>query len=353
MLSSIIWRGWLHEPHNTCGAPFNAVEGGLPMMPPFSVATVILVCAPLILTIPAASATYHVDPSAEPGGDGSASWPFDRLNYASEAASFGDTILLAAGVYRETLPISVDGHPRKAILLLHDGVTVIGAGRGQTVLEAPPDPVLTFGVTATGVSRSTAVMDLTIAGHCFQGINLRGSSPTLRRLEIANLPTGLSSVACDARDGSYPLCVDCRFAGGHSALFVEFFSGGDFVNCSTGRMPNDGLVLHNADPVFTGCVFESAGRTTIRLSQGSQPVLKDCRIDEGGLWTVRVSLYPPDSIIDLSGNSWFTNDVVDIGASIFDALDDPSVGGTVLFLPILQGVDAAASSWGRVKAMFK
>jgi hypothetical protein len=314
-----------------------------------------LLIPPILLGAVAAvpAATLHVDPGAPAGGDGSAAAPRRSLAAALAAAAAGDTLVLAAGTYRETVPVTAYGQPRLALLPLVDGVVVLGAGPDRTVLEAPPADTLTFGISAEDVSRATVVAGLTVTGACFQGINLRGADPVLREVAVVNPPTGTSSVACDVRDGSDPLLVDCVLDGGHGALFVEFGSSGDYVRCRIGRRVNDGLVVHRAAPRLTDCVLEGAGRWTLNLTQDAQPVLTGCTIGRGDDATVRVQLYPPGSVVDLGGNRWFSDDPAVLAAAIIDADDDPALGAVVVFLPLLQGVATEPASLGRLKALYR
>ena len=79
--------------------------------------------APLFATSPAV--TWYVDAKASPGGSGL--YPasaFMSVQEAADAASSGDTVRIAAGVYREN--VVVDGK----------SLTIVGAGREATVIDA-------------------------------------------------------------------------------------------------------------------------------------------------------------------------------------------------------------------------
>ena len=301
------------------------------------------------------AADLHVDPTAPDGGDGSAERPFDRIALALDVARPGDRVLLAEGVYTDTVALVANGRSRRAVLELVEGVEVVGAGRGRTVLRAPTDaPVPVFGITAAGVSRAAIVRDLTVDGPCFQGVNLRDADPTFRRVDILSDVTGGSSVAFDARDGSDPLCEEVVFDGGHSALFVEFGSSGTYRDCRIGVRPNEAMSFSDADPVLERCVIEGAGRDVLVLNQGSQPVLRDCRfLAPGGRWTVRVAVgYSPGSRIDLSGNRWYTDELLVLEADVLDVHDDPGLGLRVDLTPLGTPVSVEGGSWGGLKADF-
>jgi hypothetical protein len=298
------------------------------------------------------AAVVHVDATAPDGGDGSAERPFAGLPEALEEVGPGDCIQMACGIYQDVVQLVVDGKPRGALLPLPAGVTVRGAGAGCTVLRAEPSDLATYGITAEGVGPEAQVLDLTVEGACFQGVNLRAASPTLTRVVVRNDVTGGSSVALDARDGSFPQALDCAFDGGHNALFVEFASGGTFSRCRLGRRPLDTLVVIGSSPTLRDCTLEGGGRDTIVLSADAQPRLQRCTVGEGERWTVRVVLYASGSTVDASGNRWFTRDPDVLAEAILDARDDPGLGAVVEFLPFADPVAAPVSSVGGLKARY-
>jgi hypothetical protein len=312
----------------------------------------LLLC--LLLPRPATALTWHVAADASTPGDGGSTTPFALIADAMAAASFGDTVRIRPGTYSATVPVTAYGQSRLALLVLADGVTVVGAGRDQTFLHGQTSTLSTYGITAFQIGGTAAVSDLAITGACFQGINLREASPQLNCLDVRNDVTGGSSTACDVRDGSFPVVTDVRFDGGHTALVVEFGSGGVFSDCTVGVRPNDGLLCNDGAPELIRCTVEGAGRDALVLTQGSQPVLRDCMLGDGGRYAVRVILYPAGSVIDLGGNTWFSDDPVEILARIRDARVDPALGATVIVEPLADGeVPAQTTSFGSVKGLFR
>lgn len=306
----------------------------------------------LLAAGPAGAGVLYVDDDAPPGGAGGVSNPFASLHLAMDAASPGDTLSVAAGVYSALRTTSTGLSQVDALLILRDGVTVLGAGPGVTRLVAPvPGERAVYGITAgPGVGRGARVEQLSVEGPCRQGINLRDASPTLVGLAVTTDVVGGSSVAMDVRDGSAPLCEDLLLDGGHSALFIEFGSSGEYNRCRTGARPNEGLALSAATPAFVDCDFAGTGRDTIVLNQFSRPSFDGCRIGAGARWTVRVTSYPSGTTVDMTGQDWGTQDATAIAAAILDAVDDPTLGATVEFLPLATAVATAPRSFGGLKA---
>lgn len=140
----------------------------------------------------------------------------------------------------------------------------------------------------------------------------------------------------------------------HTALVVEFGSGGTYTGCTIGIRPNDGMICNNATPELIDTVFLGAGRDVLVLALGSQPVLRDCTISAGSRYAVRVAVYDPGSEIDLGGNTWFSSDPRAVRARILDALVDPSLGATVLIEPLDGGgVPVRDLTFGSLKAQYR
>jgi hypothetical protein len=299
----------------------------------------------------AQASSWHVDPLAS-GGDGTVEFPFGRIDQAMEAATAGDSLLLAAGVFDGWVEIQDKGVTRRTLMLLKDGVHVLGAGAGQSILRGKPEDAIDYGIRAVDVGSQGSVRGLRLDGAIRQGINLVGASPQLTDLEVLNDLAGGSGVAMDVREGSFPEVSDCVFDGGHSALFVEFESGGSFTRCVMGSRPNESLVVIDSEPRIVDCVIRSGGRDSIVLSSGSQPVLQGCRIRRGTRWTVRVFGYASGSFIDLGGNHWYSADRAVLQEDILDAHDDAALGARVQLGTLLTPLSVPASSLSRFKSGF-
>jgi hypothetical protein len=315
-----------------------------------------LVVVAIPLVSPASAADWYVDASAAEAGDGSFDQPWSDLHDATRAATAGDRIFVASGTYTRTRRITVGAQTRRTLLDVPDGVEVIGADASTTILEAPEtDGPLIFGITSTESGRSTLVSGLQVRGPCFQGVNLRNASITVRDVEVRITLNGTSSTAVDVRDGSDPLLERVTIDGGHSGLFIEFGSAGTYRACTVAWHPNEGLGISQANPEFEDCTFEGAGRDLLVLNQGSLPAFTNCSFGPASRWVVRVAVgYDSGVVIDLGQNRWYTTDLAELELATLDAKDQGSLGATVDFLPILgSSVPTGRRSVGGLKANWR
>ena len=188
----------------------------------------------LVLAFPAASAaqtTWHVDAnSAGCPGSGTAGDPFCTIGAALAAASPGDTIQVAAGLYVEKIQITKDdlhlvgaGADVTTISSPENTTVILTAGDGQ----APTGSIEGFRITSTGSLLSTIgiavnpqltvdpnwrisrclvegvargiqladsydpdaelVVEDTVITHCKEGINIFGLGAEIRRCTISDI----------------------------------------------------------------------------------------------------------------------------------------------------------------------
>ena len=89
----------------------------------------VLVCWSLAAGVARADGVLHVDAQASPqGADGSAEHPFATIGAALAAARAGDTVEVAAGVYRERLRMPSGESGRPVTLRAADGARVVVSG---------------------------------------------------------------------------------------------------------------------------------------------------------------------------------------------------------------------------------
>lgn len=181
----------------------------------------------------AGAATLHVNASAPPGGDGSRERPLRSVQEAIRRSLDGDTVLVAAGEYRENLDLlgrriavrACDGPDSTRL----DGdrlgpVVTIRRGEGpETTLE---------GFTITGGAGETVVGNRTGGG-----VLVEDASPTLIENRIlrngADLGGGLACL------GGSPSLIRCEIASNQALIAAG------------------GLYLVDSDARLLDCLFDS------------------------------------------------------------------------------------------------
>ncbi len=88
------------------------------------------------------AAEHHVSPEGAATGSGSAEQPFGTIRQAADAARPGDTVLIHAGIYRESVLLTRSGEPGKPIIFT--GVP------GEQVVLSGADPLRTDWSSHTG-----------------------------------------------------------------------------------------------------------------------------------------------------------------------------------------------------------
>ncbi len=111
----------------------------------------------IILASPAVAATIHVSPGGDDeAGDGSQEKPLATIQQAVNKANPGDTVLIAAGVYREGITLPQSGERELPITIRgRDGEKVIVDG-SQLITGWQPCAAGESGLTVAGVSHPNA-----------------------------------------------------------------------------------------------------------------------------------------------------------------------------------------------------
>ncbi|MHC4623445.1 MAG: InlB B-repeat-containing protein, partial [Planctomycetota bacterium] len=185
--------------------------------------------------------------------------PGEPIQDAIDAASYGDTVEVAAGTYLENITLS-------------NGVSVIGAGDDVTTIDGNSAGCV---VTSIGCDPNTVLEGFTITnGSAANGggmYNLN-SSPTINNCTFSNNTTSAGSAGSPGsaggkggsgggmyNDNSSPAVTGCIFTGNSTG------AGGSGGNASPSSAPGgaggaggDGAAVYdcnNSSPILTNCTF--------------------------------------------------------------------------------------------------
>lgn len=211
------------------------------------------------LCLPAAGATLCVNQGRKPGC-------FATIGAAVAAAAPYDTIVVAAGTYKEDITITKP-------------VSLVGAGRANTIIDATGMATGIF-INGTASAPNYGVTDVTVTGFTIENADFEGilvanaSNVTIAGNEVTGNDKALASGSCpgipafETNEG-----FDCGegihlTGAGHSIIsgnVVEKNSGGILLSDDTGPT-HDNLIADNVvrdNPFDCGITLASHGPATI------------------------------------------------------------------------------------------
>jgi hypothetical protein len=232
--------------------------------------------AVLAVSVPATqAATIHV-PDEQP-----------TIQAGINAASHGDTVLVACGTYYEHDIVMKSGVCLRSETGLPDCVTIDGEQEDRVFYCSGVDDFTSFaGLTITG-GRPADPFPLNDGG----GMKMTGgSSPSLRNCTFDGNETGTAGEGggLDVRGASSPGLTECLFTGNLAqdggGIWCGFDSSITLTDCvfesNTADGEHGGGVLFGGSSVtITGCEFvgnDAAGGGGLFVGVGSQVAVQDC-----------------------------------------------------------------------------
>lgn len=238
---------------------------------------------------------------------------YASIGQALAAAAPGDSVVVAAGTYREDVTVAVP-------------VTLTCAdGPGTVVLEAEDGVALTLladaavhGLAVTGgagVLASAVVVEacapileeLAVRAASVVAVEVRGAAdPVIRSCRVTNPQgigvgfTGLTSgtledcdiygtgrEGVDVRDGARPRLIRCRVrdVSGHGLRFSGPGTGGTATDCEIHDGSDTEPAVFAGDqamPELVSCHIHDVGGGGVCVAGGAAPTVTDCRIERVG-----------------------------------------------------------------------
>jgi hypothetical protein len=339
----------------------------------------------------ARATTWHV----ELDGSGDFTHPQDAVDAAAE----GDTIRIGPGQFDQFRPPG--GWSSSILDITKDNLTIIGAGRDETILG----PTEYYAVSQPRVvncwrRRNCKISQVKIV-NTYLGVIVEDANVEVSQSRFANCGFGIDAIAaddlhvCDVEftdirppgDGLYVsgtfLIEHCRFDGdfsgvqtsrgvgtiadceylGHRALAAVLGQSDVHVlRCDSGNEAGIGLEAgESAEVMIEDCLMRGsyfavlasthsivrgencvlAGGTTgatIRAEYGAQVEFQRCDIQKSGSWAVKLFYFNGQPVEQrLIDCYWGTSDPDSVTAWIWDGHDDPAIHSTVTSLPMANG----------------
>lgn len=293
-----------------------------------------------------------------------------------DAATAGDTVLIAAGVYDSVNYFTTDLGIRTAICMLPDGVTMRGVNGDNVVIDQGDAE---YGILMIDVGTSTAVKNLTITGDsrfaspaddgdgrgllagicCFDN-----ASPLIRNVSIFDLATGII-----VRTDSAPTIENTVIARGtHHGVYVYDNGASPVTLDGVTAVENfdNGIYLNRANIDISNCCVTHSGKEGI-YSYSSSVTIQHCNV----YWNDRESSEPAEYggalddltgvdgniseepfYCDFTGSQGYDYHVCtaspNVGAGVGGADIGALGGGCVDCISLVNEV-----TWGSIKAMYR
>jgi hypothetical protein len=210
-------------------------------------------------------ATWYVDASAAPGGDGSSAHPFQSIAQGIAVSLTGHTVIVRDGVYTGAANRNIDFTGRNIVLVSQNGpanciIDCQQSGRAIRLHSVEGPAARIEGFTIRNGTSAGSSADPSSGG----GINLWNASPTIVNCIFSNCVASPDGGGAVYSFSGSPLIRDCSFVGNQAGFAgaVELTYGNPHVvNCLFANNSADGggaLGLFSPDApmqLVVGCTF--------------------------------------------------------------------------------------------------
>lgn len=214
---------------------------------------------------------------------------YPTIQAAVNAAQAGDVVMVAAGTYSDVTHQPGGGDTTFCAVIMKNGITIRGAGVGQTILDANSlGRAFHCANVATGTIRDLTIREAFAQVYGAAILCKDGSSPTILNVDIRNnLDGGLICL-----NGSSPTVTNCTFTsnvakqGGAIDLQNDCSPLIDRCTMSGNSSPSGGgvFIRANSNPLFRDCIIQNnfiiaanGGGGGVAVVNAS-PVFTNCQI---------------------------------------------------------------------------
>ena len=230
---------------------------------------------------------------------------FSTLHPAVTAAADGDTVLIGPGLYTEQVEFVSPGFTAPVNCHFEDkGLTLIGAGRGVTVINAgevgKSKVVQDYNMVILSRGRKIEIRDLTMGGG-FKGLELSGD---LLMESVDIVDTSQGGVTCWESDlvilrecrfertagyavvswtpGIRVEMYDCHQVEGEGLLYLDGGGEGLAEDCTLQSCTSGFGVVHGSTIVIRRCQATDHQRVAVYAATGGWAQVYDCVVEGPG-----------------------------------------------------------------------
>lgn len=275
--------------------------------------TSLTVAALLAACVPAPAATIHV-PGEQP-----------TIQAGIDAASYGDTVLVACDTYYEHDIVMKSGVCLTSETGEADCATIDAQELGRVIYCLDVDDAASIlGFTLTGGVATTAAAFWDSVGG---GMYCENSSPTLTDCTLSSNTAGVAGGGMFCWTNAHPTLTDCTFSGNSAGfagggVFCYLNSDPTLTNCTfSGNSSYEGggmCSLMGGFPTLTGCTFtdNTAYDGGGMIAFISWPELTDCTFSGNAATSVGGGMTSSESFPTLTDCEFSDNTAADFGGGL-------------------------------------
>jgi hypothetical protein len=335
---------------------------------PLPIILALLVLVSLLVSVPAFPATFVVDPSGNDADPGDSTAPWRTIQHAATVASAGDTVVIRAGRYSESVSLLSSGAAGNPIVFTADPGAVLVSPNPTASMEAfnvaPGVGFITLsGIEATGGYAETIFLRSGAHDIQIDGCNLHDDRAGIIMADAFNVTVDNCALHNNSHLGmrlvgtTHDVLVSdtASFANGKPSMCsakVDGFASSSgvsnvtFLRTRAYNNGGDGFDLKGAQTIFDQVSSFGNACTGLKIWQSAS--VNGCLVAQNGGVGVAMGSVSGGSTVDI------TNCTVAANRSVQINLHGPSNPGTVFAVNLLNNIvagDFKAVQYGSTVAL--